>query len=159
MSVLELVDEGTSERTMVHLKADQINLVNKKQLFANSICLIIMTYAQNQDDFEGQVAIGKNITSVVGKVALIVLSGQILDTNNKTKIPFPAMLIESGRQLPRDRNHRYSVVSTKLRYMCPIVGEQTPLVVEENFCPNWVKVPKGKSLRAGAVGPKPYFFR
>ena len=98
----QLVVKGPLDRTLIKLEAEEIYKVDKKRLFASSICLIIVTSAQNRDDLEQQVALGKNITFVIGKVAMIVMSDNKLDTYNMTKVPFPVMLMESDRLQPRD---------------------------------------------------------
>ena len=102
MSILDYIHMGTLDRILIKLKAEEIYKVDKKRLFARSICLIIVTSAQNRDDLEQQVALGKNITFAIGKVAMIVMSDNKLDTYNMTKVPFPVMLMESDRLLPRD---------------------------------------------------------
>ena len=101
MSLLDYVDMGTLGRTLIKLETKEIYQVDKKQLFANSICLIIVTSAKNRDDLEQQVAMGKNITFVIGKVAMIVMSDNMLDTFNMTKVPFPVMLMKSDGHIPR----------------------------------------------------------
>ena len=102
MSLLEYEGMGTSDKTFIKLEAEEIYQADKKWLFANSICLIIVASAQNRDDLELQVALGKNITFVIGKVAMIVMSDHTLDTYNMTKIPFPVILKESDRNVPRN---------------------------------------------------------
>ena len=84
------------------LDAKQVPDVGLKGLFANSVCLFIVTSAQNRAELENQLEVGKSIKFVKGKLAMMVMSNHALDTSNVTKVTFPVMVLEPNRHSPRD---------------------------------------------------------
>ena len=93
---------GTVNKTFMNLEAIAIIGVDLKRLFANSACLFLVVSAENRAELEGRIALGRNITYVKGKLAMMVMSKHSLDASNMTKIAFPVMLLEPDRLYPRD---------------------------------------------------------
>ena len=84
------------------LDAKQVKDVGRTGLFANSVCLFIVTSAQNRAELENQLEVGKSIKFVRGKLAMMVMSNHALDISNVTKVSFPVMVLEPNRHNPRD---------------------------------------------------------
>ena len=86
----------------MNIEPKTLTEVDQKHLFAKSVCLFIVASAENRAELEEQVAIGRDITFVKGKLAMVVMSMHFLDASNMTKVPFPIMLLEPDRHNPRD---------------------------------------------------------
>ena len=84
------------------LDAKQVRDVGRTGLFANSVCLFIVTSAQNRAELENQLEVGKSIKFVRGKLAMMVMSNHALDISNVTKVSFPVMLLEPNRNNTRN---------------------------------------------------------
>ena len=133
-------------------------------LLYSSVCLLVVTSAQNRGQLEEQLALGRSLQFKKGKLSMIIMSENQLNLVNVTKIPFPIMLLEADRNKPREElNNLECYISdimnlTPNRFLCPVIGESAPLMMTESFCPKWTKSIQGKRLRFGVIGPKPYFF-
>ena len=83
------------------LSLQQINDTDMNNLLYNSVCLIVVASAQNRGQLEEQLVLGRSLQFKKGKLSMIIMSENKLDLVNVTKIPFPIMLLEAGRDEPR----------------------------------------------------------
>ena len=84
------------------LSRQQINDTNMSNLLYSSVCLFVVTSAQNHVQLEEQLALGRSLQFMKGKLSMIIMSENKLDLVNVTKVPFPTMLLEAGRDKPRE---------------------------------------------------------
>ena len=96
---------GATDRTSMILDVNQATELDLKGRFNSSVCLLVLTAAQNRTELEDRLALGKNITFLKGKLAMVVMSDQMIDLSNMTKVTFPTMVLEPDRQFPRDGIH------------------------------------------------------
>ena len=84
------------------LSRQQINDTHVSDLLYSSVCLLVVTSAQNRGQLEEQLALGRSLQFKKGKLLMIIVSENKLDLVNVTKVPFPTMLLEADRNKPRE---------------------------------------------------------
>ena len=102
MISLDLKDIGPLDKSFTILSHQQINDTQMSNLLYNSVCLLIVTTAQNRDQLEEQLAIGRSLQFKKGKLSIIFMSEVKLDLANVTKVPFPTMLLDAASDKPRE---------------------------------------------------------
>ena len=71
-------------------------------IVTNSVCLFVVASAQNRVQLEEQLALGKSLQFMKGKLSMIIMAENTFNLVNVTKVPFLTMLLEAEMNKPRE---------------------------------------------------------